>query len=203
MSGSRVGMRGRWGCRAIDRSKERAMAAKFCSDECRIEWWMEYHRVTTEEGERRETCAYCGGRLKPGDKEYCSRVCYRLGSAQKRGEGRCGWYGKLLKKARKGQKYCSTRCAAQALTLIERMDAGYEGFARAKDPELWRRQLTELARGWGRKEPKEQRIYVVSGVMKSCRTDALADFIRYELKSDPFDGNRPVHVSPVSFPPRA
>ncbi len=170
---------------------EHGPVAKFCCDECRIEWWKEYHRVTPEEGERRETCAYCGGRLKPGDKEYCSRVCYRLGSAQKRGEGRCGWCGKLLKKkARKGQKYCSTRCAALAWTLSERIDAGYEGFARIKEPEQWRRQLTELARGEVRKSKKEQRIYVVSGVMKSFGTDALADFIRYELKGDPFDGNR-------------
>ena len=163
---------------------------RFCSDECRIDWWREYNKVRPDGEKRNTNCAYCGKALKNGNEKYCSRTCYRLGSAYVRGERRCQWCGKLLgPKARTGQKYCSTGCSASARKYEENAGQMKSSITTRKDG-VWRKQLAELARGTETEEKKDKRIYLVCGVMRTGSTDTLVNYIRYELKGDPFDGNR-------------
>ena len=163
---------------------------RFCSDECRIDWWREYNKVRADGEKRNTNCAYCGKALKNGNEKYCSRTCYRLGSAYMRGERRCQWCGKLLgPKARTGQKYCSTGCSASARKYEENAGQMKSSITTRKDG-VWRKQLAELARGTETEEKKDKWIYLVCGVMRTGSTDTLVNYIRYELKGDPFDGNR-------------
>lgn len=162
---------------------------RFCSDECRIEWWSEYNKVRPDGAKRNTNCAYCGKALENGNEKYCSRACYRLGSAQIRGERQCGWCGKILpQKAHAGQKYCSTACAGAAWRL-NNPSGNQRGRITARNSMAWRKQLANAARATEHMSQKEQRIYLVCGVMKGLGTDALVNYIQYELKCDPYDGS--------------
>lgn len=161
---------------------------RFCCDECRIEWWKEYHKHNPDEQKTSTTCAYCGCEMR-GDGKYCSRACYRLGAARVRGEKTCLWCGKLLpKKARSTQKYCCTKCAKASWRLTHSDEYG-QRCIRTKNPTAWRRQLMELTNKTVIDTPKDYRILLVCGTMNLVSTDILVNFIRFELCCDPFDGN--------------
>lgn len=162
---------------------EKGGLARFCSDECRISWWKEYNKGVYKQNNT--TCAYCGKEITEG--KYCSRACYRLGSAQLRGEKRCDWCGKLLsKKAHSNQKYCSSSCAAQSrnhsTTPMRRSIT-------TNNPDAWRLQLKELAKNVIADKNDNIRILLVCEKARLTSTDALVGIIRYDLNCDPFDGN--------------
>lgn len=162
--------------------------ARFCSDECRIEWWKDYHKHNPSSESPIANCAYCGCEMR-GGRKYCSRACYRLGAARVRGERVCAWCGKLLsKKARSTQKYCCTKCA-KASWGLSHSGKGQRRCIQAKNPGAWRRQLMELAKETVFQIPKDSRILLVCGTMNLVSTDTLVNFIRFGLCCDPFDGN--------------
>lgn len=168
---------------------ERGGLPRFCSDECRIVWWREYHKVMPDKEEPSITCAYCGKEMNRQSGKYCGRVCYRLGAAQVRGERRCGWCGKLLpRKARTGQKYCSSSCAASAWQANNR-EGRRKRCITTRNSGAWRKQLAEQARETDLGFTKDRRIFLVCGATKLTSTDALVNYIQYELACDPFDGS--------------
>ena len=169
---------------------ETGMPPRFCSDECRVEWWREYHKTHVNPDEPLKNCAYCGRELEIRGRKYCSRVCYRLGAARARGERICPVCGKLLpKKAHSGRKYCSQACATAAWSLNNRPDGPRRRCITTGNPGAWRRQLAELARNSAPEPKKDRRIYLICGTAKLVSTDALVNFVRYQLQCDPFDGN--------------
>lgn len=168
---------------------EKGGLPRYCSDDCRIEWWKEYHRVTPDEREPNSVCAYCGKALEKGNKQYCSRACYRLGTAKVRGRRRCEWCGELLpKKAQAGQKYCCQSCAASAWKLRNPTGVKHRCIT-TRNSGAWRKQLAELAKGVGVEAPKNQRIYLICGLKLVASTERLIEHLRYELKCDPYDGS--------------
>lgn len=161
---------------------------RFCSDDCRIEWWKEYHKHNPDEKTPNTNCAYCGCEMEGGGK-YCSRACYRLGAARVRGEKACLLCGKLLPKAaRSTQKYCCTKCAGASWRLNHSNERG-QRCIKTKNPVVWRKQLMELAKKTVPSTPKDHRVLLVCGTMNLVSTDTLVNFIRFELCCDPFDGN--------------
>lgn len=169
---------------------EKGGLPRFCSDECQIDWWHEYHRLHPNLEEPNTTCAYCGKELSGQNEKYCNRACYRLGAARVRGERRCEWCGKLLpKKARVGQKYCCPTCAAASWKLNNRTGRRRRCIT-ASNPAAWHLHLADLAQKAAIEPKKDKRILLVCNITKIVSTDALINFIRYELQCDPFDGNR-------------
>ncbi|MDL2218607.1 IS66 family insertion sequence element accessory protein TnpB [Christensenellaceae bacterium OttesenSCG-928-M15] len=176
---------------------EKGGMPRFCSDDCRIEWWREYHKAHPSSGESNTKCAYCGQKMDGSGGKYCSRACYRLGAAHVRGEKRCSWCGKLLsKKARSTQKYCCQTCAKAEWSLAKRGGPKRRCIT-AHNPSAWRRQLAELTNNIGPEPKRDRRILLVCGTIKSTSMDAYVDFIRYQLECDPFDGNRYVFCNNV------
>jgi len=169
---------------------EKGSLPRFCGDGCRVEWWREYHKANPSLEEPNTTCGYCGREMDIREGKYCSRACYRLGAARVRGERRCAWCGKMLpKKAWDVRKYCCNACAAAAWSLSKRTGPRRRCIT-TRNPGAWRKQLAELTRKPALELKKDRRIFLVCGATKLVSTDALVDFIRYELKCDPFDGNR-------------
>jgi hypothetical protein len=177
---------------------EKGALPRFCSDECRIAWWREYHKLTPSPEETNTTCAYCGREMDRREGKYCSRVCYRLGAARVRGERCCDWCGKTLpQKARVGQKYCCPSCAAAAWNLSNHTGPRRRCIT-ARNSQAWHRQLAMLTQKAVVEPQKGKRILLVCNVMKLVSTDALINFIRYELQCDPFDGNHYVFCTSES-----
>lgn len=174
---------------------------RFCCDACRIEWWKEYHKTHSSTEKPDTTCAYCGKELKEQTRKYCSRACYRLSTASARGKRICPWCGKLLpKNAHSGQKYCSPACAGASWRLNKRTDGQRRRCITTANLRAWHRQLAELSCKAEFKPPKDRRILLVCGAASLVSTDALVNFIRYQLQCDPFDvlpGAAPYRRDPV------
>ena len=133
---------------------ESGMLPRYCSDECRVDFWKEYRKVAPTPEEAPTECGYCGRTLESAGQKYCNRVCYRLGTARARGERRCSWCDKILsKKARSVQKYCCKSCASAARNLSK--SRGSVGRCiTARNPGAWRQQLTELSKKTPHAPPK-------------------------------------------------
>lgn len=91
---------------------------RFCKDECRVEWWKEYHKANPVERALERECAYCEREFKRGiseSGEYCSRECYQLAMAKTHTNVVCGWCGeKFTSYASVASKYCCKSCAHAA-----------------------------------------------------------------------------------------
>lgn len=51
---------------------------RFCSDECRKNWWGKHPEAVKRKKYHELTCAYCGRKFQRygKDRSYCSRACY-------------------------------------------------------------------------------------------------------------------------------
>ena len=169
---------------------ETGTVPRFCCDACRIEWWKEYHRTHSNEQDPYTSCAHCGKELEDRSRKYCSRACYRLSVAATRGTRLCQYCGKPLpKNAHSGRKYCCSACSSAARQLDNRADVLRRRCITTPNLRAWRRQLTKLANKAAIDVQKDRRILLVCGPASLVSTDALVNFITYQLQCDPFDGN--------------
>ena len=75
--GGRVGICPECG-EPVEQSRERGRWRRFCSDECRKEWWREYHKASPSKEPGARKCVLCGKEFT-SDRwhggEYCGREC--------------------------------------------------------------------------------------------------------------------------------
>ena len=163
---------------------------RFCCDACRITYWDAYHKVNPLEKLLR--CIYCGQEFQRGKHngvKYCSRNCYLQAAAKTHIEQRCAWCGEAFPcYARDNRRYCGRSCANATRHAKFRAAQGTR-LITTRQPKAWRHQLALLAKNT-RDAANNGCILLACGARSIGSQDLLSDIIRYELKRDPFNGDR-------------
>jgi len=166
-------------------------AARFCSDQCRIEWWEAYHRANPRDEEPAGSCGMCGAPLegKKKGQKYCSRFCYLLAMDDTHIEGECQWCGRPISTTEGTERrYCSRECAAAGRYSLRGFRKGSRRIS-AADTAEWQAKLTQAARAGGSGR-RGKRVRLVCGATSMYTgLDGLIAIIRYHLRCDPYDGS--------------
>ena len=162
---------------------------RFCSDDCRIAWWQDYHKAKPTVAPQEVLCGYCGKELAGKQRKYCDRDCYLKAMAGTRAERACQWCGERFSTyAESDRKYCSRSCATATFSQSKGPQRGSHRI-QAADKENWHKKLTEAARKQAWKGGGKRVILVCGTTSMYTGLDGLTAIVRYRLKLDPCKGS--------------